>query len=210
MHVAINHLSKTIKHKPILRDVNAQFEHGAVYGIVGPNGSGKTMLLRAICGFIHPTAGQVLINGQPVEFNRRLPEPVGIIIEEPGFLPYETAMDNLQYLAGINHDFDTTETDRLLTLFGLKGHEREKVKSYSLGMRQKLAIVQALMEHQRLILLDEPTNGLDEHSVQMFLEEMTRQRDKGNTVVIASHHGDELQQIADHFYHMADGMLTEG
>lgn len=208
MHVAINHLSKTIKHKPILRDVSAQFEHGAVYGIVGPNGSGKTMLLRAICGFIHPTAGQVLINGQPVEFNRRLPEPVGIIIEEPGFLPYETAMDNLQYLAGINHDFDAAETDRLLTLFGLKSHEQEKVKSYSLGMRQKLAIVQALMEHQRLILLDEPTNGLDEHSVQMFLEEMTRQRDKGNTVVIASHHSDELQQIADHFYHMADGVLT--
>lgn len=209
MHVEIKHLSKTIKHKPILRNVNAHFAHGKIYGIVGPNGSGKTMLLRALCGFIRPTTGQVLIKGQPVEFNRRLPEPIGIIIEEPGFLPHETAMANLQYLAGINHDFDSGETDRLLTLFGLKDHEYDKVKSYSLGMRQKLAIVQALMEHQPLILLDEPTNGLDDHSVHVFLEEMKRQRDRGNTIIIASHHSNELEQIADSFYRMTDGCLTK-
>lgn len=172
------------------------------------NGSGKTMLLRAICGFIRPDDGGVTIGGTPVEFNRRLPEPVGVIIENPGFVLNETAMQNLRYRADINHAFDPQETERLMALFGLSDSANEKVKSHSLGMRQKLAIVQALMEHQGIILLDEPTNGLDEHSVAVFLEEMRRQREQGNIIVIASHHSDELIQIVDTFYHMSDGRLT--
>lgn len=208
MYLTIEGLTKTIKHRAVLRDVTAGFERGAVYGIVGPNGSGKTMLLRAICGFIRPDRGTVSIDGKPVEFNRKPPENIGVIIENPGFISYDTAWANLEYLAGINHRFDRVETQRLLTLFGLNGHEHEKVKSYSLGMRQKLAIVQALMEHQRLILLDEPTNGLDEHSVECFLQEMEHQRGLGNTILIASHHSNELSRIADHIYRMHEGRLT--
>ncbi|MEJ5921650.1 ABC transporter ATP-binding protein [Bifidobacterium thermophilum] len=208
MYVEITNLTKTIKGKPVLRDVTAGFERGTIYGIVGPNGSGKTMLLRAICGFIRPDTGTVSIGGKPVEFNRKLPESVGVIIENPGFILAQSAMDNLRYLADINHAFDEQETMRLLTVFGLQNHANEKVKSYSLGMRQKLAIVQALMEHQPLIALDEPTNGLDEHSVAMFLEEMRHQRSLGHTVIIASHHSDELHQIADCLYTMADGVLS--
>lgn len=208
MYLQISGLTKTIKRKVILQDINAGFERGAIYGIVGPNGSGKTMLLRAICGFIRPDRGTVSIDGRMVEFNRKPPENIGVIIENPGFVLYETAMENLEYLAGINHRFDRAETERLMALFGLQGHEHEKVKSYSLGMRQKLAIVQALMEHQRLILLDEPTNGLDEHSVTCFLEEMERQRERGNTILIASHHSDELSRIADHVYTMSEGSLS--
>lgn len=101
------------------------FEHGRIYGIVGPNGSGKTMLLRAICGFIRPDRGHVEINGQRVEFNRRLPEPVGVVIENPGFVNSETAMQNLRYLAGINHAYDGRETQRLLRIFGLEEHSDE-------------------------------------------------------------------------------------
>lgn len=207
MYVQVTDLSKTIRKKPVLRDVNVGFEQGEIHAVAGPNGSGKTMLLRAICGFIRPDQGGVTIGGKPVEFNRKLPESVGVIIENPGFVLSETGMGNLTYLAGINHAFDREETDRLLTIFNLRDHADEKVKSYSLGMRQKLAIVQALMEHQRLVLLDEPTNGLDEDSVSVFLEEMRHQREHGTTIIIASHHSDELDQIADRFYQIADGQL---
>ena len=192
MYITIDHASKTIKNKQVLRDASAGFERGRIYGVVGPNGSGKTMLLRAICGFIRLDAGTVTMNGEPVVFNRKLPDSVGVIIENPGFVLSETGMQNLEYLAGINKDFDQEETERLLRLFDLLDHADAKVKSYSLGMRQKLAIVQALMEHQHLIVLDEPTNGLDQESVAMFLEEMRRQRDRGATVIIASHHFEEL------------------
>lgn len=208
MYVDLDHVSKTIKGKAVLRDVSVGFERGRIYGVVGPNGSGKTMLLRAICGFIRLDAGTVTINGKAVEFNRKLPDSVGVIIENPGFVLQETGMQNLKYLAGINRDFDPEETERLLRLFDLLKHADSTVKSYSLGMRQKLAIVQALMEHQHLIVLDEPTNGLDQESVAMFLAEMRHQRDKGNTVIIASHHSDELNQIADHIYTMREGMLS--
>ena len=208
MYVDLDHVSKTIKGKAVLRDVSVGFERGRIYGVVGPNGSGKTMLLRAICGFIRLDAGTVTINGETVEFNRKLPDSVGVIIENPGFVLQETGMQNLKYLAGINRDFDPEETERLLRLFDLLEHADSTGKSYSLGMRQKLAIVQALMEHQHLIVLDEPTNGLDQESVAMFLAEMRHQRDKGNTVIIASHHSDELNQIADHIYTMREGMLS--
>lgn len=207
MYVTIENVSKTIKGKQVLCEVNAGFERGRIYGVVGPNGSGKTMLLRAICGFIHVDTGTVSMNGKSVEFNRKLPDSVGVIIENPGFVLSETGMQNLKYLAGINKDFDSDETERLLKEFGLWEHVDEKMKSYSLGMRQKLAIVQALMEHQNLILLDEPTNGLDEQSVGVFLEEMRRQREQGKTVIIASHHRDELNLIADQFHSMASGRL---
>lgn len=208
MYVTIENVSKTIKGKQVLCEVNTGFERGRIYGVVGPNGSGKTMLLRAICGFIHVDTGTVSMNGKSVEFNRKLPDSVGVIIENPGFVLSETGMQNLKYLDGINKNFDSDETERLLRLFDLLEHAGSTVKSYSLGMRQKLAIVQALMEHQHLIVLDEPTNGLDQESVAMFLAEMRHQRDKGNTVIIASHHNDELNQIADHIYTMREGMLS--
>ena len=209
MYLQINQLNKTIKSKPVLRNINAGFEQGRIYGVVGVNGSGKTMLLRAICGFIRPNSGTVTIGGKTVEFNRKLPESVGVIIENPGFVLNETGVQNLRYLADINHAYDPAETKRLMTIFDLYEQANEKVKAYSLGMRQKLAIVQAFMEHQNLVLLDEPTNGLDESSVGVFLDEMKRQREQGKTIIIASHHRDELEQIADQFYHMNDGKLTQ-
>ncbi|KFI45731.1 ABC-2 type transport system ATP-binding protein [Bifidobacterium bohemicum] len=208
MYVQVSNYSKVIRGKEILRSVNVGFERGAIYGIVGPNGSGKTMLLRAICGFIRPTSGSVSIGGRPVVFNEKLPEKIGVIIENPGFVGSETGMQNLKYLADINRAFDSAEVTRLLKSFDLYDARDQKVKSYSLGMRQKLAIVQALMEHQNLILLDEPTNGLDARSVGVFLDQMRRQRDAGRTIVIASHHDGELTQIADRLYAMADGRLS--
>ena len=192
----------------MLDHVDCGFERGEVCGLVGPNGSGKTMLLRVMCGFIRPTDGQVSIGGKPVVFNESLPERVGVLIEHPGFIGADTALGNLKYLAGLDGGLDEQETERLMKVFGIWRQRNEKVRSFSLGMRQKLAIVQALMEHQRLILLDEPTNGLDHESVLAFQREMRRQQNLGNTVIIASHHGDELREIADRILHMENGRVA--
>ena len=183
MYVEIHDYTKIIKRKTVLDHVNCGFERGEICGLVGPNGSGKTMLLRAICGFIRPTDGRVLIGGKPVVFNEALPEKIGVLIEHPGFIGADTAWGNLEYLAGLDG------------------------KSFSLGMRQKLAIVQAIMEHQRLILLDEPMNGLDRESVTAFQQEMRRQRERGNAVIIASHQGAELQEIVDRVLHVENGRI---
>ncbi|MGE8650300.1 ABC transporter ATP-binding protein [Bifidobacterium adolescentis] len=208
MYVEIQNYTKRIKRKTVLDHVDCGFERGEVCGLVGPNGSGKTMLLRAMCGFIRPTDGQVSIGGKPVVFNEPLPEKIGVLIEHPGFIGADTALGNLKYLAGLDGGLDEQETERLMRVFGIWQHRDEKVKSFSLGMRQKLAIVQALMEHQRLILLDEPTNGLDHESVLAFQREMRRQQNLGNTVIIASHHGDELREIADRILHMENGRVA--
>ena len=208
MYVEIQNYTKRIKRKTVLDHVDCGFERGEVCGLVGPNGSGKTMLLRAMCGFIRPTDGQVSIGGKPVVFNESLPERVGVLIEHPGFIGADTALGNLKYLAGLDGGLDEQETERLMKVFGIWRQRNEKVRSFSLGMRQKLAIVQALMEHQRLILLDEPTNGLDHESVLGFQREMRRQQNLGNTVIIASHHGDELREIADRILHMENGRVA--
>nr|WP_278759221.1 ABC transporter ATP-binding protein [Bifidobacterium catenulatum] len=208
MYVEIQNYTKRIKRKTVLDHVDCGFERGEVCGLVGPNGSGKTMLLRAMCGFIRPTDGQVSIGGKPVVFNESLPERVGVLIEHPGFIDADTALGNLKYLAGLDGGLDEQETERLMKVFGIWRQRNEKVRSFSLGMRQKLAIVQALMEHQRLILLDEPTNGLDHESVLAFQREMRRQQNLGNTVIIASHHGDELREIADRILHMENGRVA--
>ena len=208
MYVEIQNYTKRIKRKTVLDHVDCGFERGEVCGLVGPNGSRKTMLLRAMCGFIRPTDGQVSIGGKPVVFNESLPERVGVLIEHPGFIGADTALGNLKYLAGLDGGLDEQETERLMKVFGIWRQRNEKVRSFSLGMRQKLAIVQALMEHQRLILLDEPTNGLDHESVLAFQREMRRQQNLGNTVIIASHHGDELREIADRILHMENGRVA--
>ncbi|OTA26789.1 ABC transporter [Alloscardovia macacae] len=208
MYITVENAIKTIKHKRVLDGVNATFEKGKVYGLVGPNGSGKTMLLRALCGFIRLDSGRVTVNDQPVEFGHDLPEKFGVIIENPGFSMNQSGLSNLQYLASLDKGWDGEETYRLLGILGLAGHEDEKVKSYSLGMRQKLAIVQALMEHQNIILLDEPTNGLDKESVAAFLKEIKRlSKEEGKTIIIASHHDNEIKEVTDVIYTVENGTV---
>lgn len=206
--VRLSRVDKTIRGKRVLDGATAMFAGGKVHGLVGVNGSGKTMLLRAVCGLIRLDAGVVTIGGRMVRFNEALPIGVGVLIETPGFNERLSGYDNLRYLAGLNHAFDRDETRRLLRRFGLWRFRSDPVRSYSLGMRQKLAIVQALMEHQRLVLLDEPTNGLDRASVEAFLGEMEYQRSHGTTVLIATHHGDELQGVADTIHRMDAGRLV--
>ena len=207
MTVTVTNVTKRLHRKTILNNISITFPSGHITGLVGPNGSGKTMLLRAICGFIKLQQGTIDIDGKRVEFNKPLPSKMGVIIENPGFVAARSGYDNLRYLASLDDGWDDVEVSRLLRKFDLNEFANERVRSYSLGMRQKLGIIQALMEHQKVILLDEPTNGLDKRSVEIFLDEMLYQRSIGRTIVIASHHRDEIDRIADLIVPIHDGCI---
>lgn len=185
-------------------------DRGEVVGLVGHNGSGKTMLLRTIIGSLKLDQGEVYLEDQAVVFNQPLPVDVGVIIENPEFIPHFTGLENLKYLADINRHYHEERVLELLRSIDLYQHKDEKVKNYSLGMRQKLAIVQALMEDQDLILLDEPTNGLDKDAVQVFIE-ITRQIKANNKgLLIASHDQQMIDQLADHIYEISNGQMVGG
>ena len=170
MYIEINNISKRIKRKDVLKNISLQYEKGTVNGLIGSNGSGKTMLFRAICGLIKLDSGEVKVNGQIVRFNEKLPVSTGLILEHPGFLSNETAIENLKYLAELNNNYDEKYICYLLDKFGILENKDQKVKTFSLGMRQKLGIIQSIMERQELVILDEPTNGLDKRSVAQFIE----------------------------------------
>lgn len=189
--------SKIIKNKTILSHVTFQFDAGKIYGLYGRNGSGKTMILRAIAGLIFATEGKVSVDHQVIHQDIDFPESTGIIIENTDLLPQYTAFYNLKLLAKINRVATDADILQALQDVGLAGHEDEKVKSFSLGMRQKLSIAQAIFEHPKLLLLDEPTNALDEQTINQVREILLRFKEAGGTIIIASHNKDDLNILAD-------------
>ncbi|MGO3836005.1 ABC transporter ATP-binding protein [Lactococcus lactis] len=208
MYIKIEQVNKKIKHKNILSNINLTFEKGTVNGIVGANGSGKTMLFRAISGLIKLDSGSIRINNKPVIFNEKLPVSVGLIIENPGFSLNDSALDNLKYLANLNNNYDKEYTSYLFSKFGISNNKEQKVKTFSLGMRQKLGIIQALMEHQELVILDEPTNGLDKKSVAQFIDIVRELQEKGTTFLIASHNEYEIKELCDSIIEIEDGTIV--
>lgn len=207
-YISLKNVSKTIKHKQILQDVSLNIENGTITGFVGPNGSGKTMLFRAILGMIKLNHGEIKINGKKMSLGANSRIDIGTILETPGFINSYTALDNLKYLAAIKNEIGEKQILEAMQLFDMVAHKDEKVKSFSLGMRQKLAIIQAIMEDQELIVLDEPTNGLDEDSVHTLEEKLRKLRDAGKTILIASHDRMVIQSVADHVYHVNEGEVT--
>ena len=201
--VVLDHLCKSIKKKEVLRDISYSFEEGKIYGLYGRNGSGKTMLLRAVCGLIFPTSGTVDIDGKRLHQEISVPPSVGVIIENTELLPQYDALTNLKILAKIKKE-EIKETIRMV---GLDPESRQKVKAYSLGMRQKLAIAQAIFEKPELLLLDEPTNALDENSVINIRELFLKLREKGTTIIIASHNKEDLSVLADETLYINQGKL---
>ena len=165
MKVVFNNYNKLIKKKEILTDINLTFESGKIYGLHGHNGSGKTMLLRAICGLILPTSGSVTVDGKTVGKDIEFPDSVGVIIENMSLIPEYTGFKNLQLLAGIKKKIGDSEIRDTLISVGLDPDDKRKVKEYSLGMKQKLNFAQAIMEKPELLLLDEPTNAMDVQTV---------------------------------------------
>lgn len=207
--VEINNMSKVIKGKSILTKVNLSLEQGAGYGIYGHNGSGKSMLLRAISGLIHPTEGSISVFGKKIGEDISFPESLGLIIESVGFWQYYTGFENLKTLASIKSLISDQEIKHSIERVGLNPDDKRIYSKYSLGMKQRLGIAQAIMEKPDLILLDEPTNALDEDGVNLIRTVVREEIDRGATVIIASHNKEDLSQLCSQFFKMNNGFLME-
>lgn len=202
--IQVKNLSKEIKGKYILNNINLSFEWGKIYGLYGRNGSGKTMLLRALAGLLIPTEGEIDMDGKILHKDMDFPENVGIIIENTSLLPQFDGFTNLKQLGKIRNVATDEDIDNALDTVGLKG-ENKKVKAYSLGMRQRLSIAQAIFEKPELLLLDEPTNALDENYINKVRKILLKEKDRGAIVIIASHNKDDLRILADEIISMSDG-----
>lgn len=206
-YIEIKNLTKKIKNNIVLDNINIKLYKGKVYGFRGINGSGKTMLFRAICGLIKPTSGEIIINGKVLHKDISFPESVGVLIENPGFLPNYSGVENLKILSEIKGIIGDKEIEEVLDLVGLDYNDNRKYKQYSLGMKQKLGIAQALMESPELILLDEPTNALDEKSIENILNIIDAERLKGKVILIASHDKENLDKISDYVFKINNGKI---
>lgn len=207
--IKIENVTKVIKGKTILDNINFTFEQGTVYGLYGRNGSGKTMLLRLIAGLIFPTKGRVLFDDKVLHKDISFPPSVGVIIENTSLLPQYDAFTNLKILSKIKNIASDEDIKNAIELVGLNPESKDKVKTYSLGMRQKLAIAQAIFECPELLLIDEPTNALDEKSIDNIRKLLIDIKETGKTIIIASHNKDDLRILADITINMEDGRLIE-
>lgn len=205
--VEIKNYCKSIKSRPILNNVSYNFEYGKIYGIYGHNGSGKTMLLRAIAGLLVPDSGSVVIDGKVLHKDMSFPPSIGIVIENMNLLPQYNAFDNLKILGKIKKTATDEDIKTALERVGLKSDL--KVKKFSLGMKQRLNIAQAVYEKQKIILLDEPTNALDNDGVQLIYKLLKEEKERGALVVITTHHKEDLEEVCDVVLKMTEGELHE-
>ncbi len=208
MILEIKDYSKKIKNKQILDNINLRLESGNVYGFFGRNGSGKTMLFRAITTLIYPTSGDVIIDGQSIINEDFDLSQVGLLLEEPGFFPHLTGLENLSMLYEINNKRNKEFMKKIMTKVGLQENQPEKYREYSLGMKQKLRIGQAIMENQKLIIFDEPTNGLDENSVENIRSIIKDLKKQNKLVLIASHNKDDLKLLCDKVFKIDAGKIV--
>ena len=189
-------------------DVSISLHSGRVYGLRGRNGSGKTVLMKTICGFMRPTEGQVFVNGKVLHKDMDFLPSAGIIIEEPGFFPNYSGFKNLKILAGIQNRISDDKIRQTMEMVGLDATMKKPVGKYSLGMRQRLGIAQAMMENPEILVLDEPTNGLDEEGVEWFRKFILEQKEKGKLILLASHSREDIEMLSDEVYYMEKGVLT--
>lgn len=205
--VRVEHLHKFFGTEEVLKGVTHAFAEGQIHGIVGNNGSGKTVLMKCICGFLHPDEGRVLVNGKQVGRDMDFPENMGIIIETPGFLPNITGMKNLQILASLRQRIGRREIRESICRVGLDPDMKKPVSKYSLGMRQRLGIAQAIMENPDLLILDEPFNGLDKDGVRQMRDLIKGLKEEGKTVFLASHNQADIDELCDTVCEMDAGKL---
>lgn len=209
MEVSVKCATKIIKKKVILDNVKLDMHGGCVYGLQGPNGSGKTMLIRLICGLIRPTFGYVLIDGRQLHKDLDFPSSMGMLIENPAFLPEYTGLRNLELLAQIRSRINVDQIRETLNDVGLDPDDKRKYRSYSLGMKQRLAIAAAIMEKPELIVLDEPTNALDSAGVEQVCALIRRERDRGSLIIVACHDSEILEQVADEIFTVSEGTVEK-
>ena len=206
--IEIENMSKSFGEEQVLKSVTHTFERGRIHGIVGNNGSGKTVLMKCICGFLRPDAGRIFVNDVQIGKDRDFPEDIGIIIETPGFLPHLSGFQNLRLLASLKRRANDHTIRAVLEQVGLDPAMKKPVGKYSLGMRQRLGLVQALMEDPELLILDEPLNGLDKHGAAHIRHIIKGLREDGKTVLLASHNQQDIDELCDTVCEMDAGILT--
>lgn len=192
MHIDIQHFTKRIDGTVVLDDISLQMESGKIYGFQGKNGSGKSMLMRAICGLIHPTEGSIKIDEKLMGTDISFPESAGILIENPGFISSYSGLQNLKLIASIKREVKEEYIKELMERFHLDPADKKAYRKYSLGMKQKLGIIAAIMETPELIILDEPMNGLDEESIEILKDMILELKEKGKLIILSCHDSEEL------------------
>ncbi|ASA25910.1 ATP-binding cassette domain-containing protein [Paenibacillus donghaensis] len=205
--IEMANVSKSFKGNLLLSEVNATFEQGKIYGITGPNGSGKSVLFKLICGFIKPDHGEVWIHPDYRMKNSDFPSNFGIIIDRPGYLAGQTGFENLRRWAEIQHKISDREIQNTMRLVGLDPAARQKMRSYSLGMKQKIALAQAIMEKQEVLILDEPFNALDSDSVKSVRELLLSYKQEGRTILLTSHNQEDIDLLCDQVFKIRRQML---
>lgn len=206
--IRVEHLSKTYGEETVLKDIDVLFEKGTIYGLVGANGCGKTTLMRCICGFTRPTSGMVYVNGKRIGKDVDFAPSTGIIIEAPGFLPHYSGLRNLQILAGISGEASKERAMEVMRLVDLNPDDKKPVGKYSLGMRQRLGLAQAMMENPDILMLDEPFNGLDKNGMQDIRQLLQRLKKQGKLIILVSHYAQEIEDNCDIVWEIAHGRLV--
>ena len=204
--ILLDHLSKRFGKEQILNDISLQLESGNIYGIIGRNGSGKTVLLKLICGLLRPTSGKITYNGETLGDRIKILPNTGVILNRPEFFEELSAYQNLELLAKLKKIISKEEICEVIQKVGLE-NDNKQVSKYSLGMKQRLGIAQAIMEHPDHLILDEFSNGLDEEGIKMIHSILRSEAQKGKLIVITSHHQEDIVSLCDHVYRLKEGGL---
>ncbi len=207
MKIDIINATKTIGKATVLKDVTLSLEGGRIYGLRGPNGSGKTMLMRLVAGLIQPTSGEVKIDGKRLGTDMDFPPSIGMLIENPAFLPNYTGLKNLELLASLKNEIGIDQIRETLTRVGLDPDDKRRVRKYSLGMKQRLGIAAAIMEKPKLLLLDEPTNALDDKGIRCVCDILHEERKRGALIILSCHDGDLLRECSDKIFKVQNGRV---
>ena len=207
--IVVNEVSKSIYGVPIINSISMKLVSGNVYGFQGINGSGKTMLMRLICGLIYPTKGEIVIDGKRLGKEITFPQSVGLLLENPAFLDSYTGYENLEMLASIKNIITREEIHEAITSVGLDPLDKRKYKKFSLGMKQRLGIAAAIMEKPDILILDEPTNSLDSSGVSLVKTILAKERERGAIIILACHDLPVLQDVSDEIFLLEQGKITE-
>lgn len=205
--IEVKSVSLTLQKNEILKDISVCFDKGKIHGLIGRNGSGKTMLMKCICGFVKPTSGEITVSGKRIGKDCDFPESTGIIIETPGFIPYYSGYKNLKLLADLRGKISKDNIQKTMEQVGLDPNLKRHVRKYSLGMRQRLGLAQAIMENPDLLILDEPMNGLDKDGVADIRKYLLDLKANGKTILIASHSAEDIEILCDTVHEMDKGKI---
>ena len=207
--IQIEQVSKSFQGRKVLKNISCKLNWGQVYGIVGNNGSGKTVLMKCICGLLPYDEGSIRVAGKKIGKDVDFPEDMGMIIESPGFLPGMTGIKNLKILAAVNHRIQESQIRETMRVVGLDPNLKQPVGKYSLGMRQRLGIAQAIMEKPEILILDEPMNGLDKHGVKEIREVLLQMKEENRVILLSSHNPKDIDYLCDVVFEMDGGYLQE-